>query len=43
MRDVLIHEYFGVNVKRAWKVIGRDISNLKNAVRKARGDLGKSD
>ena len=30
LRDILIHEYFGVNIRRAWKVIIEDIPNLKN-------------
>lgn len=29
MRDILIHEYFGVNLKRAFKVVKKDISDLK--------------
>ena len=24
MRDILIHEYFGVNLKRTWKVVKED-------------------
>ncbi len=30
MRDVLIHDYFGVNVKRVWNVIESDLDNLKS-------------
>lgn len=29
MRDKLIHEYFGVDLKRVWKTIKEDIPNLK--------------
>jgi len=29
MRDILIHEYFGVNIKRAWKVVKKDVPVLK--------------
>lgn len=32
MRDVLIHEYAGVSLKRIWKVIIDDISPLKNTI-----------
>lgn len=28
MRDILIHEYFGVNVNRVWKVAKEDIIDL---------------
>ena len=39
MRDVLIHEYFGVNLKRTWKVAMEDIPNLKKKMVKARRHL----
>ncbi|MDO9289307.1 MAG: DUF86 domain-containing protein [Thermodesulfovibrionales bacterium] len=29
MRDVLIHEYFGVNLKRVWKAVKEDLPELK--------------
>ncbi|MEM0203751.1 MAG: DUF86 domain-containing protein [Archaeoglobaceae archaeon] len=29
MRDKLIHEYFGVDLKRVWKTVKEDIPNLK--------------
>ncbi|GAH07634.1 unnamed protein product, partial [marine sediment metagenome] len=29
MRDVLIHEYFGVNLKRVWLIIKRDLPELE--------------
>lgn len=29
MRDKVIHEYFGVDLKRVWKTIKTDIPNLK--------------
>lgn len=29
MRDKLIHEYFGVDSKRVWKTVKKDIPNLK--------------
>jgi len=36
MRDVLIHEYFGVNIKRAWKVVKEDIPDLKSKISKVK-------
>jgi len=39
MRDVLIHAYFGVNVKRVWEVVRKDIVDLKNNITKVREDL----
>lgn len=30
MRNVLIHEYFGVNKKVVWQIIKRDIPEVKN-------------
>ncbi|MBM3324547.1 MAG: DUF86 domain-containing protein [Calditrichaeota bacterium] len=40
MRDILIHAYFGVNVKRAWKVIREDLPGLKVQIQKIRRELG---
>jgi len=43
MRDILIHEYFGVNLKRAWKVVKDDIFDIRNKILKIREDLEKND
>lgn len=32
MRDILIHEYFGVNLKRIWKVVQEDVDTLEEQV-----------
>lgn len=32
MRDVLIHEYFGVNLKRVWRVANKDLPRLKKEI-----------
>lgn len=32
MRDILIHDYFGVNINVVWKTIQEDIPFLKNQV-----------
>ena len=34
MRDKLIHEYFGVNLKRVWNTITKDIPKLKPSFEK---------
>lgn len=34
MRDVIVHEYFGLNVHRVWKVIVNDLPRLKAQVNK---------
>lgn len=34
MRDVLIHEYFGVDLELTWKVAAKDISILKRKISK---------
>ncbi len=41
LRDVLIHEYFGVNLRRTWKVAKEDIPNLKQQFSKIKKDLNK--
>ncbi len=33
MRDILIHEYFGVNMERVWKVIVKDLPQLKKMIK----------
>lgn len=40
MRDILIHEYFGVKLKRALKVVKEDMVDLKVKILKIRQDLG---
>jgi uncharacterized protein with HEPN domain len=30
MRDILIHEYFGVNLERTWKVVEEDIFEINS-------------
>jgi uncharacterized protein with HEPN domain len=40
MRDILIHEYFGVNLKRALKVVKEDMIDLKAKILKIKQDLG---
>ena len=42
LRDVLIHEYFGVNVRRAWKMVNHDIFDLKQKLLKVEKDLQTS-
>lgn len=32
MRDVVIHEYFGVSLKRIWNVIKKDLPDLKQKI-----------
>ena len=39
MRDVLIHEYFGVNLMRVWKVAKEDIFLLKATVERIKEDI----
>lgn len=34
MRDKLIHEYFGVNIKVVWKTIKKDVPELKPKIEK---------
>ena len=39
MRDILIHEYFGVNLKRALKVVREDMIDLRTKILKIKDDL----
>lgn len=39
MRDILIHEYFGVDLGLTWKVAKKDVHWLKNRIMKVKKDL----
>ena len=39
LRNVLIHEYFGVNMERVWNVIVNDLPPLKNQFIKLKSKL----
>jgi len=39
MRDILIHEYFGVDLKLTWKAAKEDILDLKNKMQRVKKDL----
>jgi len=39
MRDILIHEYFGVDLELTWKTIKEDIPDLKRKMLKIKEDL----
>jgi len=32
MRDILIHEYFGININVVWKTVQEDLPNLKKQI-----------
>jgi len=32
VRDVLVHEYFGVNVLRVWAILDKDLTSLQTAI-----------
>lgn len=39
MRDILVHEYFGVDLELTWEVAKKDILDLKKKVLKVKKDL----
>lgn len=39
MRDILIHEYFGVDLERVWRVVRNRIKDLKKDISKVLKDL----
>ncbi|MGB2728920.1 MAG: DUF86 domain-containing protein [Halobacteriota archaeon] len=39
MRDILIHEYFGIDLELTWEVVTRDIPDLKKKMSRIREDL----
>ena len=41
MRDILIHEYFGVNLKRVWRIVEKDLPELKSQISKILNSLSE--
>jgi uncharacterized protein with HEPN domain len=41
MRDILIHEYFGIDLKLTWRVVSLKIPELKNQISGIREKLKK--
>ena len=41
MRDILIHQYFGVDLDLTWEVIKKDISDLKKNILKIINNIKK--
>lgn len=39
MRDILIHEYFGIDLDLTWEVVKRDIPELKEKMLKIREEI----
>lgn len=39
MRDILIHEYFGIDMRLTWRVVEKEIPKLKTEVLKILSDL----
>jgi len=42
MRNVLVHDYFGVDLEEIWRVIERDLPELKNKLKNLIGELEKN-
>jgi uncharacterized protein with HEPN domain len=34
MRNVLVHDYFGIDLEEVWRVVERDLPGLKSALQK---------
>jgi len=41
LRDILIHEYFGVNLEIIWDVVSNKIPDLKKSVKKMMQDISR--
>jgi uncharacterized protein with HEPN domain len=39
MRDVLIHEYFGVDLELTWEVVAKEIPNFKKDIMRIKKEL----
>lgn len=43
MRNILVHEYFGVDYEEIWTAVNRDVPNLKREVEGLLRELGEGD
>jgi uncharacterized protein with HEPN domain len=43
MRDIVIHEYFGVDLDIIWRTVQKDLVPLESVVKKMLSDLGEQD
>jgi len=41
-RNVLVHDYLGLNLNRIWEIIERDLPNLRNAVEAMLNELDRN-
>ncbi len=39
MRDIVIHQYFGVDLESVWQVATKDLPELKKKIQKIQDDL----
>ncbi len=39
MRNIIVHEYFGVDTKIIWKIVTEQIESLKDAFEKSTEEL----
>ena len=42
MRDILIHEYFGVDLELTWATVKDNLPNLKQQLTSILGEIGNS-
>jgi len=40
LRNIITHEYFGVNLERVWNIVKDDLPELKKQIKKIYDDLG---
>jgi uncharacterized protein with HEPN domain len=38
-RNVLVHDYLGINLNRVWEIIEKDIPSLREAAKKMLNDI----
>ena len=43
MRNVLIHDYFGVDLEEVWRVVERDLPELKNKLERLADEAEKNE
>jgi uncharacterized protein with HEPN domain len=41
LRNILVHEYFGLNMRQVWTLTQRDLSNLEKQVQRIRSQIAR--
>ena len=41
LRNILVHEYFGLNLQQVWTMVNKDLPELETQVRKTHDEINR--